>query len=301
MNNTIQYGCFRYFLVPYDELQMSMFQKPLIDRKSLIENIIENNETAIRIEDNTYEGKYKLYLVSKINENNFLLQFGKHGSIMNSQDTGTGFQDSLIDDYPHIHIFINTREQILLFEKKTKAFKNFSTASKNFSNYISERIDDVGYEFKCEEIHSPVNFWNLVDISESLDTITLTLYSPNLFDGTTPAEEATRDLENATNSTENILTFKNKHGKLKLLKSKLQTFIEYIAAGGGSWSMRAKIPHKKSKKFSSKHNIKILNFPSDIIERTPENLSSYIENTIHSINHKPGDDFINEGENIKNK
>ncbi|WP_017211816.1 hypothetical protein [Clostridium beijerinckii] len=292
MNSTIQYGCFRYFLVPYDQIQTSLFNNALPNRKALIENIIVNAETSMKIEENTYDGKYKLYLVTKIDEDNYLLQLGKHASIKCSEDTGSGFQDSKIDDYPYIHIFINTKEQILLFEKKTKAFRDFTSSSKAFSIYISDRIEDSGYEFKCEEINSPNSFWTLIDNSTSINSLTLTLYSPNLFDGITPAEEAARDLENATNSTENILTFKNKHGKLKLAKEKLKTFIQYISSGGGSWCVNAIVPNKNSKTFSSKNEIKTLNLPEDISNRSAKSLSTYISKTIESINNKPGDDNL---------
>lgn len=297
MNNTTQYGCFRYFLIPYDEIQTSLLKDHLPNKKVLIENIIDNTETATKIEENTYEGKYKLYLVTKIDSDNYLLQLGKHSSIRCSEDTGNGFEDSEIDDYPYIHIFINTKEQILLLEKKTKAFRDYKSSSKALSDYFSERIDDSGYEFKCKEINSPTHFWNLIDNADFLDSVTLTLYSPNLFDGITSAEQAARDLEEATNSTENILTFKNKHGKLKLIKDKLKTFIDYIGGGGGSWSITAKIPNKTGKKFSSKNNIKVLQFPSNIPDMPVDTLRKQIPEKIQSINIKPGDDITDERKN----
>lgn len=297
MIDSKEYGCFRYFLVPYE--QMSIFQMQVKNRKKLIENIIDNNETSIKIEDNTYEGKYKLYLVNKIDSNNFLLQFGKHTSLKHSEDTGKVFQDSEIDDYPHIYVFINTKEQIILFEKNTKAFSSFNACSKSFSIYISERIKNVGFEFKCKEINSPIYFWNLIDKAKSVKSISLTLYSPNLFGGTTSAEDAARDFKEATNSTENTLTFKNKHGKLSLVKDKFKTFLEYISSGGGSWSIYADIPNCKGKKFSSKQNIKTLNIPNDITEGDSVVLKKFINGSIASINFKPGDDELNEKEDTK--
>ena len=297
MNNTIQYGCFRYFLIPYETIQTSLLINTLPDRKHLIESIIDNTETKMQINENTYEGKYKIYLMNKINNDLFLIQLGKHASMKRSEDTGNGFEDSHIDDHPYIHIFINTKEQILLFEKKTKAFKTYSSSAKAFSKYISERIDHLGYEFKCEEINSPFKFWNLIDTATSIDSITLTLYSPNLFDGVTPAEEAARDLESATNSTENILTFKNKHGKLKLIKEKLKTFIDYISSGGGSWNIKANIPNKKIKTFSSKESVKTINLPNDITNYSSEALDNSIPVIIKSVNQKPGDDNLNEEKN----
>lgn len=298
MNNLTQYGSYRYFLVPYDTIQMSLLDNKLPNRKVLIENILINTETSIKIQDNNYDGKYKLYLLNKINNDNYLLQLGKHSSIKQSQDTGNGFEESNIDNYPYIHIIINTKEQIVLFEKKTKAFKDYSTAAKAFSLYMTERIDNLGYEFKFEEISLPSHFWNIVDNATELNSITLTLYSPNLFDGETPAEDAARDLESATNSTENILTFRNKHGKLSLIKDKLKTFIEYISGGGGSWSINARIPHKRDKNFSSKTNVKTLYLPNDIANMSKEALEQIIPHNIQSINHKPGDDN-NNGEKIK--
>lgn len=297
MNTATEYGCFRYFLVPYEEIQTSLLQKTLPNKKALIENIIDNTETQIKLNENTYDGKYKLYLVNKINSDLYLLQLGKHSSIKRSEDTGSGFEDSNIDNHPYIHIFINTKEQILLFEKKTKAFKSYKASANALSKYIIDKVEKFGYEFKYEEITSPMRFWNLIDKSTSLSSLTLNIYSPNLFDGVTPAEQAAKDLESATNSTENILTFRNKHGKLNLIKDKIKTFIDYVSAGGGYWFIRADVPGKNKKIFSSKDTTKTVVLPKDIVNHSSEALNNTIPDVIDSVNHKPGDDNLDEEKN----
>ncbi len=299
MRKEKNFGCFRYFLVPYD--QISIFQMQMIDRKVLIENLIDNTETAVKIEDNTYEGKLKLYLVYKIDSDNYLLKFGRHGQITYTADTGNDFKESQIDDHPYIHIFINTKEQIILLENKTKVFKDFNHSSNAICKYFTERVDRHGYEFKTEEITSPKKFWSLIESAESIETISLTIYSPNLFDGNTPAESAAKEFEEVTNSTENTLTFKNKHGKLKLMKNKLQSFIDYISCGGGNWFIKARIPNMKKQHFSSKKITKIIHMPEDIFEKGIAEISQYISVTMASINHKPGDDDLNEDKDIKSK
>lgn len=286
------FGCFRYFLVPYE--QISVFQIQVKDRKLLIESILDNNETALEIEENPYGGKYKLYLVSKLDENNYLLKFGRHGQITYTKDTGDDFQESKLDDHPFIYVFINTKEQIILFEKKTKVFRKYISSANALSKYLSEKVEIYGYEFKYEEITSPDKFWSLIDSAESIESVSLTIYSPNLFDGNTSAETAAREFEEATNSTENILTFKNKHGKLMLVKDKLKSFIDYISGGGGNWIVKARVPNKKGKVFSSKDVTKVVAVPDDIAERSNIAILDAITPIISSINHRPGDDKVNE-------
>lgn len=298
VNDYKSFGCFRYFMVPYE--QVSVFQMQAGNRKTLIENIIDNTETALKIEDSNYEEKYKLYLVNKLDSDNYLLKLGRHAQITRSEDTGDDFEESKLDDHPYIHIFINTKEQILLLEKKTKVFRTYVSSANALSNYFAKRVDKYGYEFKYEEITLPEKFWNLVDSATSINSVSLTLYSPNLFDGNTSAEMAAKEFEEVTNSTENTLTFRNKHGKLKLIKNKLKSFIDYISGGGGNWHINASIPNKRKTEFSSKQTTKVVHMPFDITERNEEALLDSIVPIISSINHKPGDDDLN-GDNKKDK
>lgn len=291
------YGCFRYFLVPFD--QISFNQILVKDKKVLFENIINNIDTKDDFSQDIYNrninnDKYKLYLIRKIDVDTYMFKFGKHSYTKQYTDIGNDIKENKVDNYPFIYIIINTKSQIILFERKSGIFKTPSSSAKALERHLKPFLSENGYEFKIDELSESKSFWSLINNAETIGDlyqVSLTLKSPNLFGGSTDAEEIIRELYGATQSTENILTFKNNKGKLHLKKRSLKTFIEYITSGGGKWSVKASIPGTTKKTFSSKDNVKIIQLPQNI-ELIDNDITDKIKSTIDDLNTKPGDDIV---------
>ncbi|MBV4420301.1 hypothetical protein KM800_13400 [Clostridium tyrobutyricum] len=289
------YGCYRYFLVPFDQISMS--QMLVHDRKALFESIINNNDT--QIEDTNDNIKYKLYIIENIG-NLYFFKFSKQTYTTTYKDTGNDIKENIIKNNPFVHIIINTELQIILIQKKTTVFKNYSLTINAFKKYINLFLLSHGYEITVDQLSDPKHFWQIIDTAENVYQVDLNLKSPNMFEGITNAEEFAKTLKEVSNSTENNINLKNDQGNLRLKKHFFKSFIEYIACGGGKWSAKAKFFGKKAKTYTSSNNLNQVELPSELNDNTIKENTNKIEKILSDINKKPGDTISNDKKDKRN-
>ncbi|EGS5727750.1 hypothetical protein P5E47_03185 [Clostridium perfringens] len=291
MENT-NFNCFRYSIISFDQGSFFEINDDEKARERLMSKILEaNNEVTTKRKKN----QYKTYLVKKLNETLYMLQFGKKTIAKHPKDTGEKFIDENIIEYPYIILFVDIEKQIILFETKTSIFKDSHAAASAFSIFINEQINVHNLELNLEQITEKNDFWSLKNELTDIKEIKLTLISPNLFGGNTSAEETAREFEKATNSTSSTIIFKNDKGNLNPKKGILNTFIEYISCGAGSWSLKGRNNKKeKYKTYSSSDKPKQIPLPKEIETQSTETTLNSINKVMNKLNCRPGEDDFDE-------
>jgi len=234
----------------------------------------------------------KIHLYKEINEDLFICKLARIQDITKFQDENKDFKEVKEKSYPFVYIIIDLNCQIILIQEDSSVFRTKEISSDKLYKYL-QVVNDSSYILTIDEITSLSNFWDLVE-NEKVYKLNLNIKSPNLFGGDSGAEELAKDIHRTTNATETNIEIINHDGDLKLKKSFLNTFLEYIASGGGRWTLNTKNGLIRS---NTKVGKKIC---IDNIDNSDDpNLQEYIEQAISKVDIRPGDDHYESERNIK--
>jgi hypothetical protein len=259
MQRRSKYYSYRYFLVSASRIK-SMFPK---SKNEVIAGLKNNLREIVRISEEYKQRKYLLYFIEAMTENLYLLKLARERHY-NKHEAGEKDIETAEDtEFPFVYIIIDFSRQIILIQKKTSVFQNISTSQNILQLLINSTVDFGQYIFTIDEISHKERFWQLVEKSRKIYSLKLNLRAPNLFGGRFKANELLKREQEEHNAAEIEVEYKNEYGNLLVKEDSVGSYINYIAAGGGSYSLRFKVDGELKTK-SSKDNIKTINLANDI-------------------------------------
>lgn len=270
-NNTYDYLCYRFFLVPEND-QLTLFPN---SREKIINEFIDYLKSNIKIGIRYRGVKYLLYLDKEVEKSVFICKLAREKHHTKYDEGELDLEPKEDIEFPFVFIVMDLKKQIVLVQKKTSVFQDPETSKRMLKRIIEDVLELDHFVFTIDEISDKKEFWDIVDNNDGIFSVELNLKSPNLFGSRYDANEFLKKQREIHNATETDVEFKNKHGKLRIPREIFDSFIEYISAGAGSYNLEYLKDGEKQVK-SSSDNIKKVQFEEELDEKDPKKISDKI-------------------------
>lgn len=178
-------------------------------------------------------------------------------------------QEDNIDDFPFIHIFINTSWDKSLWQKiaiqhKHHVFSNNFTLLNWFAEFLSYSLQKYWYVMNINPIPIENLFWNTINKYKTIERITLNFASQNLFNSEWDLENELKYASENFNTTNTSFEFENKWWLLTLSDKNgfLKSSVDYLEKWWWNFSIKikwykAEIKSKESTKTKTIDEIEI--------------------------------------------
>lgn len=145
-----------------------------------------------------------------------------------------------IEDWPFVEFLCDPyKNQVIVLRLKSDIMADATNAKRVLADIFSKRLEKTGYGATVEPLSVKRAFWSVVEASDKLYSVALSLHSPNLFGADSKANLALKEIQDIFNNDEFYVKIENKDGQLSLPEQNLASYVEYAEQGGGSW--RAKV------------------------------------------------------------
>lgn len=201
-------------------------------------SIVYNLSTSTKTKWNKGERNYLIYGVQNLDNINVM----KFARISNEKVYLEGEQDIEeigIREAKHVIVIIDTKNQIILIERKKSVFQDAFTPTKILQEFFKEKVNQGDYAINIYPLVTQKAFWNYIDAAEGIFELTLELNAPNMaLFGNTKTRKLLSKIKNEMNNEKMEITFKNSDGKLKILKSSVGDYVDYLREVGGKYILK---------------------------------------------------------------
>jgi hypothetical protein len=166
--------------------------------------------------------------------------------------------------FPPILWIWDRYEQALLVQRNSRIFADAEAAARIFASIANPCLRAQSLLVHIHPKIDEAAFWHVYDSMHTVESIEMELTVPNIFGETKQkVRDFLSEVAHDTNATSFKPTFENIEGKLVLKKTSwLDSLLDWIKDGGGSWAIKGRMPQRKRKtrKTSSK-SARILHYP----------------------------------------
>lgn len=267
---------YRYLIAPINN-QFSLFHLTYKPKEELIYDIFDEINTNHKTSWYKGQKKYLLYGYQK-DTNLFIFKFARVSkeNIYLEGENDIEIQD--IKEAKFVFVMIDTVHQIILIERNQTIFRNVESAKMVIEDFLKNSMKNFEYSVNVYPLVSDKVFWNYVDTADEIFELSLTLNAPNLGEGDKETRDILKIIKEATNNETLDISIKNTDGKLKVVRTFLGSWIDYILEIGGKYRLKIKkdgvTDTKTSETDTSKVHINV------------KKVEKYTENEIENIKEK---------------
>ncbi len=230
---------YRYLVTPIS--QQSLFpSKTGKSKEELMIEIVEN--LAINTKTEWIKGNKRYLFYGFQNKDNlFIVKYAKetHENIYVEGDSDIEIKG--IKEAKYVYLIIDTTHQIILVEKNVSVFQSIENSVNVLSDYFRSNMRDYDFVVNIYPLVSNQKFWSYVKSADEIFELSLEMNAPNMaFFGHEDTRDILQQIKNTTNNEEFDISFKNKEGKLKVIKEALGSWIEYVREVGGRYLLKFK-------------------------------------------------------------
>ena len=250
---------FRGFILTTEQLSLVNMNITTKEHKNIeFRKVFDKLKQDTKIKVLHRQRPYYLYFVSDF-DNDIIQCKMVRKTTLKKHDLGeTDIDETFIDDYPYVNVFIHMQSQKFLVELNQNVFADYLTPK-----IILEKImNTVLFLNDCYVNIQPIidekTFWNYINNSKMIYEVEFILKAPNLFDANDNAETFVKAIERKTNAKTVAVKLANEEGKLSITEENTDTYVQFANAGGGEWSIKRKTKEdgkattiKSSKKFKT--------------------------------------------------
>jgi len=160
------------------------------------------------------------------------------------------FHDEVDEIYPHVHFLWNRSEQLILIEIKTSVFRSCESVIKSIEYHFNNLLEPYGYAVFIEPLTEKTDFWKAVHEYEFMYEVNFELHMPNFLGKTQKdIKEVLNIFKEDNNATGISYKVSNRDGRLILPEDdpRINSNLEWITKGGGSWYIKGKKPGSAQK------------------------------------------------------
>jgi len=230
---------YRYLVTPIHQQSLFLIENNKSKEelmKELIENLAINNKTEWKKGNKRY-----LFYGFQNNKNLFIVKYAKetHENIYVEGDNDIEIKG--IKEAKYVYLIIDTKNQILLVERNISVFQSLENSVGVLSDYFRSNMRKYDYVVNIYPLVSNKKFWSYVESADEIFELSLVLNAPNMaFFGHEDTREILQQIKDTTNNEEFDISFKNKEGKLSILREALGGWIEYVREVGGKYLLKFK-------------------------------------------------------------
>ena len=232
----IKFLCYRYSVIPNS--QLSLWSDDAFEKRQVMEEIVRHCAEIKPITSMYHGSESILFYMRPVGHTAHLFKFCRKMRVQRFEIDSTRndvFQHD-IDSYPYVYIIVDTSMQIVMMQRKSSVFSSVGGAKGSFEALVKTFMSDDNYYFSLDEITASTSFWDTVENADEVYDVTLKLKSPNFLGAGYSTTDLLRRLQNVTNNDRLSLKLSNSSGELDMSRDEYDDTIEYITAGGGSWS-----------------------------------------------------------------
>jgi hypothetical protein len=228
---------FRYLVTPTNE-QSTIIQQLNKPKEELIRDFIEKIATTTKTEWTKGKKRY-LFYGSQHFENVYIIKYARETNENIYVEGDNDINIERIKEAKFVFLLIDIKHQVILIERNQSVFSSISNSVSVLADFLREHMREFDYVVNIYPLVSNRKFWNYVDSADKIYELTLQLNAPNMaFFGHEDTRDVLRQIKETTNNEEFDLSFKNKEGRLQIVREALGSWIEYVREVGGRYILK---------------------------------------------------------------
>jgi hypothetical protein len=228
---------YRYLVTPMSE-QISILQEINKPKEELMLDLVKKLATDSKTEWVKGSRRY-LFYGSQNRGNIHIIKFAKESTEKFYIEGEQDIEEKGIKNVKFVFLIIDIKHQIILLERNKSIFQSIDSATKVLADFFREKMRDFDYVVNIYPLVSKKKFWNYVESADEIFELSLVLNAPNMaFFGNQDTRNVLQQIKETTNNEEFDIAFKNKEGKLKVLKESLGGWIDYVREVGGKYILK---------------------------------------------------------------
>lgn len=230
---------FRYLVTPRSE-QISMFQQLNKSKEELMSDIIR--DLAINVKSEWTKGSKRfLFYGFQHKDNLYIIKFARETNENLYIEGDDDIEIRGIKEAKYVYLIIDTIHQIILIERNVSVFQQIDSSVKILAEYFRSQMRNFDYVVNIYPLVSKKRFWNYVDSAEEIYELSLEMNAPNMpLFGNSDTRSVLKQIKETTNNEVFDISFKNKEGRLKVLRAVLGGYIDYVREVGGKYLLKFK-------------------------------------------------------------
>jgi hypothetical protein len=231
---------YRYLVTPISE-QISITQQLNKSKEELMTDIVSSLALNVK-SDWTKGSKRFLFYGFQHKADIYIIKFARVTNENIYLEGDIDIEIKGIKEAKYVYLIIDTKHQIILIEKNVSVFQQIESSVNVLADYFRSQMRMFDYVVNIYPLVSKQKFWNYVESADKIYELSLEMNAPNMaLFGNTDTRKVLQQIKEATNSEVFDVSFKNKEGRLKILRKTLGSYIDYVREVGGKYLLRFEI------------------------------------------------------------
>mgnify|MGYP006430059593 CR=1 FL=1 len=220
---------YRYLVTPTSE-QTTITQQLNKPKEELIRDFIEKLAVTTKTEWTKGKKRY-LFYGSQHFENVYIIKYARETNENIYVEGDNDINIESIKEAKFVYLF--------LLERNQSVFSSIDNSVSVLADFFREHMRKFDYVVNIYPLVSKRKFWNYVDSADEIYELTLQLNAPNMaFFGHEDTRDVLQQIKDTTNNEEFDLSFKNKEGRLRIIREALGSWIDYVREVGGRYILK---------------------------------------------------------------
>lgn len=239
IDNKTPFYAYRYLVTPISD-QTTIHQQANGTKESLITDIINEVSKDAKTEWSIGQKRYLFYGYQQ-QDNINIIKFAKESHELHYGEGDYDIEISTLKSAKYVHLIIDTKNQVILLERNSSVFQKIDSSINVLRDFLRNSMKTYDYVVNIYPLSTKKQFWNFVESADEIYELSLEMNAPNMaLFGDADTRKILEEIKKSTNSETFDISFKNKEGKLKILKSVLGGYIDYVREVGGKYLLKYK-------------------------------------------------------------
>lgn len=230
---------YRYLVTPTSE-QISIIQQLSKSKEELMTDIIR--DLAINVKSEWTKGSKRFLFYGFQHKGDIhIIKFARETNENIYIEGDNDIEIKGIKEAKYVYLIIDTKHQIILIERNVSVFQQIESSVNILADFFRSKMRDFDYVVNIYPLVSKKKFWNYVDTAEEIYELSLEMNAPNMaLFGNSDTRDVLQQIKETTNNEVFDISFKNKEGRLKVLREALGGYIDYVREVGGKYLLKFK-------------------------------------------------------------
>jgi hypothetical protein len=230
---------YRYLVTPTSE-QISIIQELSKSKEELMTDIV--SDLAINVKSEWTKGKKRFLFYGFQHVNNiYIIKFARETNENIYLEGDDDIEIRGIKEAKYVYLIIDTEHQIILIERNVSVFQQIESSVNILADFFRNQMRQFDYVVNIYPLVSKKKFWSYVDSAEEIYELSLEMNAPNMpLFGNSDTRDVLQQIKETTNNEVFEISFKNKEGRLRILREALGSYIDYVREVGGKYLLKFK-------------------------------------------------------------